>query len=337
MQAETTREYRIAPELRRCCWYVLASVPLMPAIAVGEILAFGRILHDPQDVVVGCLLILFLVLPLIAVLRWRLTLGPEGLARRRLEHWDRWSWSDLASGRIGKVHPMTLVDPERPWWRRQLSLGYLSEADRHEVLTELNQHYRLPPPPEVPESLTIRYGWRRRATLDSTGIHLLASRTHRHYVWSDVQKVYLIRIDPMRRDFARLGIALPDQEIELRFTTAEDWTTRSEQINECLVRHVPQDRIVTDLASELPKRRIFLEKDLARAKRDLLVWRITIAFLFFAYSGMGMMFWANREIEPPISLVVCLVLAFLGLWCWADRSRRKDLAKLQATVEATVD
>jgi hypothetical protein len=96
--------------------------------------------------------------------------------------WDLWPWDDLASGRIEKRHPHTLFDPVRPWWRRRLALEFMAPAEIRRAMELVNARYRLPEPPEIPEALDIRYGFRRRALLDAKGICIHALGEVRPYL-----------------------------------------------------------------------------------------------------------------------------------------------------------
>ena len=130
---EPHREYRIAAELRRCCWYAIFG-------AVGLMIVFYWTASCVRnlggaDTSVGCILFALSAAAMTLPLRWRLRVDAAGVARRRFFAWDLWSWSDLGSGRIRKVHPCTLHDPERPWWRRWLRLGWLAPDDLQEVNT----------------------------------------------------------------------------------------------------------------------------------------------------------------------------------------------------------
>ena len=89
-------------------------------------------------------------------LRWKLRVDQDGVSRRLFFRWDVWRWTDLASGQILKLHPYTLCDPNRVWWRRKLRLGYMDSGDIEEVISVINTHYQLPPPPDVPETLRPR-------------------------------------------------------------------------------------------------------------------------------------------------------------------------------------
>jgi hypothetical protein len=172
------------------------------------------------------------------------------------------------------------VAPDRPWWRRELSLEYLEPDAIARVTEQINRHYRLPPPPQVSDGVEFRYGnfFRRSARFDAMGIHLHGLKEIREYLWSDVRRVHITREDPVRRDFKSLEIVLPDREIELRVRMHEhvaspNWRgATAEAVNEILERYVPGDRIDKDIAGERPSRRIDAEKQLAKARgqqRDL--------------------------------------------------------------------
>ncbi len=306
MKETLTKEYRIAAKLRRCCWYVIIATPGIICVALWV----GRIVpkRDMVSLCIGCAL---LAAALLLPLRWRMRVGPNGVARRLLFNWDTWPWSDFASGRLQKLHPCTLLDPERPWWNRRLRLGCMAADDIREVMAAINVHYRLPPPPDVPDRLTIKYGWRRSAVLDDKGIHLLVRGQPREYLWRDVRNVHITRMDQIRRDFASLLLTLPEQEIELKLIshqggTSPSWrSATSEQINEFLLGNLDSDKIDISIAGEQPTKREHVEKKLEAArkqKREMVIigavfLTLIVGFLawmavdegIFAALGMGAM------------------------------------------------
>ncbi|MGO8744618.1 MAG: hypothetical protein ACLQNE_01390 [Thermoguttaceae bacterium] len=264
---------RISPERRRCVYYVLASsIPLaLVAFWVNELVGNKA----PASWVGPSVSVLLLWMAMIVPLRWAMRIDDQGIARRLLFRWgDPWTGADFASGRIEKRYPHMLYDPARPWWRRRLSLDSLAATDIARAMQRINIYYRLPSPPQLPDVLQIKYGFRRSARLDASGIHLQGAHEFREYLWSDVRRVHITRMDPVRRDFKSLEIALPDRELELKLISTEYGTSPSwrgataEVVNEFLVRHVPSQRIETDVAGERPARRSDVEKQLAKAKED---------------------------------------------------------------------
>ncbi|MCE5268742.1 MAG: hypothetical protein LLG00_12740, partial [Planctomycetaceae bacterium] len=225
-------EYRISPELRRCCWWGIGGAVLSGCVFYWS----AHVRHrDPIGIVIGCAMFLLVAVALTFALHWRVVVDSQGIARRRFGRWDRWTWEDFASGRIGKRHAYILVDPARAWWRRSLNLGYLDSDDIPTVMAAINARYRLPPPPGVPDSLTIKYGFFRRITLDRNGIQLLVRGTPHAYLWGEVGQVDITRMDPLRRDFKCVEIALPDHTIELDLVTTPYKGATAEEINEFLV------------------------------------------------------------------------------------------------------
>ena len=206
-------------------------------------------------------------------LRWRLRINEQGVARRRLLRWDLWPWEDFESGRIEKRHANKLYDPRRPLLRRWMTLGYMERKDLDEAYTIINARYELPPPPAVPDSLTIKYGFRRRATFDRQGVQLTKGKTRRHFNWDEVRWIEFVRMDPLRRDFASLAIGLPDDELELKYVshqggTSTTWSgATAEELNELLFRIAPPGLIDVLIAGEPPTRPEQIGRRLAAVKR----------------------------------------------------------------------
>ena len=201
----------------------------------------------------------------------------HGISRRLLS-WNLWEWSDFASGRIQKRLWYVFCDPARPWWRRKLDLGIMAPGDRQEVIAAINTHYRLPPPPKIPATLTVRYGLRDWATFSPKGIRV-ANRGETHdYLWADLQDVHITRVDPLRRDFLNLVITLPDREITLETIgqyggPSPRWRGATpEEINEYLFRHAPPDRLCVSILGNRLTKKAHIERKLRRlesTKRDV--------------------------------------------------------------------
>lgn len=296
MESLLQQEFRIDPSLRRSCWYVVVAAPLLAGVAFWTL----RFVQDRNPLGEGLTYTFFAVLPLAMIppLRWKLRITEDGIERRRVFRWDDWSWDDFASGKIEKKYYCTLVDPDRSWWRRKLSLGSLSRADFKRVIADINEHYKLPPPPNVPDALTIRFRFRCSATLNETGIQLSRRGRLSKYTWPDVQQVHITRVDPLRRDFVAIVIHLPDDEIALqnvanRHRAGSTWRgPDSKEINEYLQTRLPADKIETAIDGELPKTQQQLEWEVNEAvklKRALL-WNMgasSILFVaLFSYSAI---------------------------------------------------
>jgi hypothetical protein len=269
---ERFRLYRMAPELRRSAVYVLVALPLLAPVAFWVALFAQQ--RSILEATLICSFLVALGMGMFLPLRWAVRVDDQGVARRWLIRWDLWSWDDFASGRIEKRHPFTFVDPLRPWWRRRLRLDYLDGVERMEVSDLINGRYRLPPSPPRRECLQIPYGFRRSVRLDWRGVHLLTRGTPHEYLWSDVRRVHIVRMDPLRRDFTVLELFLPDHEIELKLlpqqgTTNPSWRgATAEEINDFLLALIPPDRVDIDIHGARPRKAIDVERFIAQAQQN---------------------------------------------------------------------
>ncbi len=336
MQIESNKpsaHYWIAPQLRRCLYYALVSIPLLAGVAIWV----NRFLGQPN--VVGPTiseLVIFSVaeLTLLLPLTWKLCVDERGIARRFLGRWDFWTWDDFASGRIEKRDRYTFYDPTRPWWRRKLRLDCMATKERGTLVRQINEHYRLPPPPEVPESITIKYGLWRSTTFDGNGIHHTIRSQPREYLWSDVARVRITRLEPLRRDFSMLQIFFPDEELKLQFVSHQGGRSptwrgpEADVIAEFLQKHLSPARVDVDIAGERPSRREDVEAMLATAKRQTkeLNWclGICIALLLPAFVWMAL----DRGILPAAIMFAGYGLVIVPV-CWsAVGHRRRQVAQL---------
>lgn len=333
MEPIQPREYRIAPHWRRCCWYVVIGMLPVECLFCTFLLAMcsARRWGDAGG---ALFLTIFFALPVamaITGLRWRLRVDENGVSRRLLFRWDLWSWSDLESGRVRKAYSHTLYVPRS----RRLNLNFMDDNDVQEVISIMNLRYVLPPPPELPDSLKIERTSRRVVVFDRDGIHLTGGDTFGEYSWHDVREVRITRLDPVRRNFRGLVLVLPDQEVELRFISRDrgmepTWQgATAEEINEFLVKFVPEERIRVFIGRTEPSRREDLEKRLTTAKnvgRGLPIVMVVVAALIIAF----VIRWLGVDnVKAAVAAVVFPPTAgvvFLWVYSWY----RREVAGLAA-------
>jgi hypothetical protein len=225
-------------------------------------------------------------------LRWRLRSDDRGLSRRRLIHWDLWKWDEFASGQIQK-RGERLVAPSHSWWCREILLEIMASNDVLRVLEIVNTHYRLPDLGDMPESITIRLGFRRRAILGPDSIRIQSRGKVTVYSWTDVQRVYVERRDPARRDFKFLKIVLPRDVVCIaNLATALSRKPASEIVNEFVQVRVSPQRVFVGLPGNPIMDGPYLESQLRSLKKR-----------------QRRMSLANKTM-PPLMLVLCMGLAF---------------------------
>lgn len=302
--------YRLDPSLRRSVVYLLASLPVLAGVGYWVEHFVQR--RAPADNAAGFIVVGLFAFLLFLPLRWTLRVDRRGVSRRLLR-WETWPWSDFEEGAVEKRHPFVLVNRRRGWWRRKLNLGYLTDADREQLLRRINEHYRLPPAPPIPESLEIRHGWRRKISFDWRGAHLVERGAPREYLWDEVRRVRFVRLDRLRRDFKALDIVLPDRVIELQVFVTQGGPTPSwrgataEELNEFLHRHVPAERIVVELAGERPAHAADIERQLQELRQSLRVLRGMM--WIFGAATVAMLIWTvlTEGAAQTLRIVVMLV------------------------------
>ena len=326
--------FRAAPHLRRCVIYLIVgfvlSLPLMVALAI----------FVTPNRWVGLVVVYGLVVVLFSSFapwwRWAVRIDDGGIVRRRLFRWDRWTWDDFASGRIEKRHPMEFIDPQRPWWRRKLTIGMLSNSDLKDVVGRINEHYRLPPPPMCPDVLRLNFALRKSVEFDAGRIRVKKPGGLTEFTWSDVSRLRIVRMDPLRRDFASLQLTFPGEEIELRrgSDSRPFWTGASgEEVNEFLLAHVPPERVVIDIFGECPTQVVDIEELLQQARKSRMEMKGLLWFL--ALVLVGTLIWADiaEGIGVAIGLAIFEVSVFAPfLWFVYSqgRERREQTAKLES-------
>lgn len=326
------RFYRLAPEYRRSAIYAMVGL-LVLAVATYWL---GHIFleRDIEGTIVVCTVWCVAAMAMAIPLHWALRIDEVGVACRRWNGWDLWTWSDFASGRIEKKHPIKLVDPEKPWARSTLNLGYLAEADQEEVLHRINEHYRLPPPPPVSEKLSINFGFRRNLDMDAGELRLRIRGTVHFFSWKQVRRLSIVRVDPKRRDFAQLSLFLPDEIIELkRHDDSPMWRGASaEELNEFLLAHVPPDRVDQSKAAERPARLEDIQRQVEEWSSRVRGAQICMAIGVLAFAAIIVWSAFDVGVGKAAAMAASYLLAvpvFWGLY-W---SIRKELARKVAWLE----
>jgi hypothetical protein len=332
MQPTSSHEYRIAPELQRCCWYVIFGALTIGAIAywLMQVLPNQAAPNIARPIALVALAVAFAAVPL----RWKLRIDADGIFRRLLVGWSFWSWYDLSSGRISKRHPYTLYDPARPWWNRKLRLNYMDSDETHEVFTVINTHYQLPPAPDLPDRLTIKYGFRGSATVDHRGIQIADRNMPSDYAWHEVRGLQITRMEPKRRDFVSLQIILPDRELELKLVTHQGGTSPTwrgatpEVINEYLMQKVSADRVEVAISGRPLIGREQIERKLNEVKAAVRNLRIMTAV--FSPLLVGCLIWmaVADGVLKAIAIGALMVVYPGSVMIYSYRQQRQKASQL---------
>ena len=316
------RIYRMAPELRRSAIYGMIGCTLLAVAAfwIGYVL----LERDLSGLVVCCTLLAILAAAMILPVRWALHVDDFGVARRWLIGWGRWSWSDFASGRVAKVRTITFINPQRSGWLQTLNIEFVADAERRELIQLINRHYRLPDPPTVPESIQIGFGFRRKVDLLPHEVRYTVRGESRSYVWRDVERLRITRVDPLRRDFVYLSLSLPGHEIELGRQGGHGWSGgTAEELNEFLSRHVPAGRIDVDIVGERPHRAEDVQKELSRRQSMDHQMRICLGICGLLLAGALIWMAVESGLLKPV-LMGSLYLVWFGPVYWFLRRRVRE-------------
>jgi hypothetical protein len=335
------KEYRLDPEYRRCCWYAIFGAIIAVAVFSWAVQFAPR--QNLADKVTVFLMLTAVATAAFLTSQWRLLLDEHGITRKRCFLRDRWSWDDFASGLIQKRGGCTLVDSTRPWWRRKLNLGFLAGDEIEILLAAINEHYKIPPPPTLPERLTIKWGFRQKATLHANGVELLVRGTPKAYLWNEVGRIDIMRLDPLRRDFADLFIELPGQEIELFLRVTNhgpqpNWRgATAEEINEFLLKYVSPDRIDIRVAGEPLRNRDLIQKKLREAEKmkRAVAYSMAISLPLL----IALFVWMAVEGEPIKAAVMgaMTLLTFVPVYVSFYRTWNEQANKLKEALNSVVD
>jgi hypothetical protein len=297
------RVLRLAPELRRCAgycvagWFVVTGV--MIALSSTELLPRAK--SWPE---VAFMMSPFFLGPAVLAWRYGLRVDDRGVWRRWVFRWDLWPWEAFAGGNIRQgATRYGWVYPDKPWYARELSFGYLGDADC-DWLTERVRQVWTPPVIERSDGIQLRFrrGLRRwHMELSAGGIALwLTKGDQLHcYRWSHVVRVRVTRLAHGRRDFTKLELEFPEGVPAVTLRGRPDgercnWGGQdAEVVLDYLQRYVGVDRIQVTAETGAPQtsdeadRRL---RDLDRITRELrqigwVMYALLLPLVFLPFFG----------------------------------------------------
>ena len=342
MEAESddARYFPLAAQYRRCGLYCVLGAIVLVVLAVWVVKPLvpnrGAGHADPTHFAGLALVVLAAVGLCFLVFRWRLRVDRQGIARRRLFRWHLWPWEAFRRGevRYGKT-AASYVWPKAPFGRRSLFLGLLEEADGDEVNALVHTVWVPPPEPELPETVTVRYGLSSAATLAPGGITLRRWRRRREYRWDEVERLTITVLEHGRPDFQRLQMKLPELSIAWYVHDGNrSWRGAEPEVIAAYVRrHVPEERTLTAAQRGAPR-------SAEEAEFRLQTWRTKRRELRRFYYAIGAI--------PAIAAGLCaadllrlghLVTVLVGTvpaWSiayFSDRTVAREQAKIEAWQE----
>jgi len=217
---------------------------------------------------------------------------------------------------------------------------FISEHDRAELMATINERYKLPPPPQVPESIPIKLGvFQGGVVFDSEGVEFRKWIGTKRYTWHEVEEIHITRCDAVRRDFQRLDMKFSDGRWAIPEYTRGP--TKAE-INEFLFRHAADSIHVSILGEPLQKisvvketlrqqestRKVFLVGSMA-----LLIVCSAMPFFCILEENAGPNLWWQRAI---FSVFLLVLIGPITLGYFPINAKCKQLKERLKTLEEPV-
>jgi hypothetical protein len=299
---------------------------------------------SPRGAAITALVLAFLTLPLGAVSFWpyAFRVDERGIWQRWYWRWDLWPWEAFAGGLIRHTSACYGWEyPDKPWYSRTMDFSILVDAERDWLMERVLEVWK-PPPVELPYEIKLRlYGLPNRyLEISPRGIILsrVTGEQIRHYGWSDVVQMRVIRFAHWRQDFTRLELEFPAGEPELilgkgpggkgcRYTGPDP-----EVVLAYLRRHVDADRVQFTASTGPPRtpdeagrRRKELERTFRKERTEVRgMWvALVLLCLLFLFTGGDPRQWDGFK---WIGLgLICGFLGLFGVFFWmaSSESRRK--------------
>ena len=207
-------DFRLAPEYRRCAVYTAVGFALLVGVVAGFQLTGVEDLPLANVVMALVSSGITAVGLLVLVFRYRLRIDHRGVWRRWIVRWDLWPWEAFEEGKVrhGQAGDQ-LTFPEKRWYWRTISTSLLSEADRTAFEAVVRRYRVPPPPPDLPEVVSLRQGLRTELELSPAGVRVGEGAI---VPWGEVVQVELVRANHDRSDFVTLDLQLPGDSKPIR-------------------------------------------------------------------------------------------------------------------------
>jgi hypothetical protein len=295
------REFYIAKEMRRAAWIIAGAYVLGAPLMWG--LRWVLKLEPRPGWLAYWIIVPFLAAGLGCVYRFRLRIGPEGITRRFLLGWRKWTWDDFGHGRMEwgpGLHQLSRVPPRRGEGR--LDLSFFGE-EAIEVCEAAIARCWKPPEIEVPEEMRIEFpkfaARKTEARLDAAGIRLSKGGAKDFYPWEAVREVVIETLSPRHRDFVQLTVSLAERHFSLSMYQSHWPLYRGPGplvVRRFVETHVPEDRILRVPWNGEPETLEAVERERARIRRQVhrdkrAMW-IAGGLVFLCE---GILMWVDRD------------------------------------------
>ncbi|MCE5267454.1 MAG: hypothetical protein LLG00_06170, partial [Planctomycetaceae bacterium] len=149
--------------------------------------------------------------------------------------------------------------------------------------------------------------------------------------------VDITRMDPLRRDFKCVEIALPDHTIELDLVTTPYKGATAEEINEFLVQHLAPEQIEITIARDALVKRSHVEKQLKAARAAQRQVRIcggiALPLLVATLAWMAI----DRGVAQAIATTAMCALVWVPLFIGVYPSIASRIKELESRLAALGD
>lgn len=332
VQPALPRTLRIAPELRRCCIYVMAGCVVLAATA--HVVASYTAKPVPIAAFVmygGCM----------AGMMWplclRLEVDAAGVTKRSLLGSARWSWDEFASGRIKRVPGNRFLSLDRTPWNNKLRFGNLAIDDRAFLLDQIYRHYQGPEVAPLPVHLEIKITVRGKLVMNASGLEIQRRQDVRRYRWEDVELVHVRKEDKFTDEFRSLFVGLPDDEIDLRTvvqygTTSGNFRGASgETIYQFIKTNCPTRAWAESIGRQLPAHVGALKKLEQAALSDVKAfrWMSAIFGIIFLYAICLL---AMENVVKAVAMLTLYSMLLLPMLFFGWRRVREQRHRVQEAI-----
>lgn len=334
------RHLHLAPLYRRLVVICLAGLVVVSA-ALAASMWFQRVwLGLPQRIAVEPFVVCGAIALLLAsLLRSRIRVDEDGVARRTPFGWRRHDWSelrnrDLASLCVGESLTRGMDRPARRLYRR---LHFLDPADSVPLLRQATPDGARVHFPPTPRRMRVQVFGLKWIELDERGITFEAAEEQNFRPWSELKRAVLRKESHSSLELKHARLEFPDATYPLIPTSVECETEpecrcrRDYLLQRFLSSVLHRDQLLI-LVSNGPPESVGEAEHRLRSKQEGLSSGRLIARGYCVAVLVLLLIWREFQVEGCFRIAILLIShgVFLGPMYWGlIRQSREDLQMLQ--------
>lgn len=340
----SARIYRAKPKV---LWRAIGGLTFFYFVLGGSLWHHFYIEKGPlaSDAILLAAFLLLAHFFMLSPLAFCVKLDESGFHFRRYFRWRFWSWDDFSDGLVYRIRDAeTLRRRENTGNPRTVLLHDLRDEDCGEIIKHLTRAMPATQEIEPPESIEVRLGpqkfWiQTYAVFEADGVRWRRGKIKKHFQWSEVDALKILRATRDHRDFWHIKLRVGDVSINFCVDRHEgynkDWNgPDAELVAAYLVKQIEPEKIVDASLQgealnvrEAEFREEIISDELSRMANGS---RMVLGVLGLALISVWALIMLGSRDSPPIRFFLLGLACIAVIMAWLSRGLRQGRPRMEA-------